>query len=232
VLSCSACRTVRAGSHPDVRAVVPEGLSISVDEMRAVVAAAARRPALGRWQIVVIEDADRLTERASNALLKAVEEPAPRTVFLLCAPSSHPDDVSVTIRSRCRLLGPRTPPPAPCRSRISPPSAGSSSHSSNLSSPIRVRATHSNSNSPPRLTISRSAAYRLCCTRGCISAESPPTGRSFNPTQRSSIRAIPTRYSSADPRATLSRRSTLPCTTPATRNSTIGTATTHRGPYR
>src|SRR5664279_855662 len=107
---CSACRTVRAGTHPDVRSVVPAGLSISVDEMRAVVAAAARRPALGRWQVVVIEDADRLTERASNALLKAVEEPAPRTVFLLCAPSSHPDDVSVTIRSRCRLVTLRIPP--------------------------------------------------------------------------------------------------------------------------
>ena len=103
---------MRAGSHPDVRAVVPEGLSISVDEMRAVVGASARRPALGRWQVVVIEDADRLTERASNALLKAVEEPAPRTVFLLCAPSSHPDDVSVTIRSRCRLVALRTPPAA------------------------------------------------------------------------------------------------------------------------
>jgi DNA polymerase III subunit delta' len=109
---CGACRTVRAGSHPDVRAVVPEGLSISVDEMRAVVGASARRPALGRWQVVVIEDADRLTERASNALLKAVEEPAERTVFLLCAPSSHPDDVSVTIRSRCRLVALRTPPSA------------------------------------------------------------------------------------------------------------------------
>jgi DNA polymerase III subunit delta' len=106
---CPACRTVRAGSHPDVRSVVPDGLSISVEEMRAVVAASARRPALGRWQVVVIEDADRLTERASNALLKAVEEPAPRTVFLLCAPSSHPDDVSVTIRSRCRLIALRTP---------------------------------------------------------------------------------------------------------------------------
>ncbi|PZS19245.1 MAG: DNA polymerase III subunit delta' [Pseudonocardiales bacterium] len=109
---CSACRTVRARSHPDVRSVVPEGLSISVEEMRAVVAAAARRPALGRWQVVVIEDADRLTERAANALLKAVEEPAQRTVFLLCAPSSHPDDVPVTIRSRCRLVALRTPPGA------------------------------------------------------------------------------------------------------------------------
>ena len=58
----------------------------------------------------MIEDADRLTEQASNALLKAVEEPPPRTVFLLCAPSLHPDDVSLTIRSRCRLVSLRTPP--------------------------------------------------------------------------------------------------------------------------
>src|SRR5262249_56436347 len=53
--------------------------------------------------------ADRLTEGASNALLKAVEEPPARTVFLLCAPSDHPDDVSITIRSRCRAVALRTP---------------------------------------------------------------------------------------------------------------------------
>ncbi len=107
---CSGCHTVLTRSHPDVRSIVPEGLSIGVDEMRAVVAAAGRRPTLGRWQVVLIEDADRLTEQASNALLKAVEEPPPGTVFLLCAPSTHPDDVSVTIRSRCRLVVLRTPP--------------------------------------------------------------------------------------------------------------------------
>jgi DNA polymerase-3 subunit delta' len=65
---------------------------------------------LGRWQVVVIEDADRLTEQASNALLKALEEPPPRTVFLLCVPSLHPDDVMLTIRSRCRLVTLRIPP--------------------------------------------------------------------------------------------------------------------------
>lgn len=106
---CSHCRTVMAHTHADVRAVVPEGLTISVKEMRAVVQLAARAPATGRFQIVLIEDADRLTEGASNALLKAVEEPAPHTLFLLCAPSTHPDDVSVTIRSRCRVVGLRTP---------------------------------------------------------------------------------------------------------------------------
>ena len=109
---CPGCRTTLAGTHADVRLVVPEGLSISVAEMRALVQAAARRPTGGRWQVVVIEDADRLTEGAANALLKAVEEPPARTVFLLCAPSDHPEDVSVTIRSRCRAIALRTPAPA------------------------------------------------------------------------------------------------------------------------
>jgi DNA polymerase-3 subunit delta' len=108
---CTGCRTALHGTHADVRLVVPEGLSISVAEMRALVQTAARRPSTGQWQVVIIEDADRLTEGASNALLKAVEEPPARTVFLLCAPSDHPDDVSVTIRSRCRLVNLRTPPP-------------------------------------------------------------------------------------------------------------------------
>jgi DNA polymerase-3 subunit delta' len=107
---CVQCRTVLHRTHPDVRSVVPEGLSIGVDEMRSVVGLSARRPSLGRWQVVLIEDADRLTEQASNALLKAVEEPPQRSVFLLCVPSLHPDDVSLTIRSRCRLVSLRTPP--------------------------------------------------------------------------------------------------------------------------
>ncbi|MGH8861092.1 MAG: DNA polymerase III subunit delta', partial [Jatrophihabitantaceae bacterium] len=107
---CGACHTVATRSHPDVHSVVPEGLSIGVKEMRAVVAGAGRRPILGRWQVILIEDADRLTEQASNALLKMVEEPPPRTVILLCVPSLHPDDVSLTIRSRCRLVTLRTPP--------------------------------------------------------------------------------------------------------------------------
>jgi DNA polymerase-3 subunit delta' len=77
--------------------------------MRALVLRAASAPTGGRWQVVLIEDADRLTEAASNALLKAVEEPSARTVFLLCTPSTHPDDVAVTIRSRCRVVTLRTP---------------------------------------------------------------------------------------------------------------------------
>jgi DNA polymerase-3 subunit delta' len=110
--TCQGCRTTLAGTHPDVREVVPEGLSISVADMRMLVTGASRRPSAGRWQVLLIEDADRLTEGAANALLKAVEEPPPRTVFLLCAPSDHPDDIAVTLRSRCRSVALRTPPAA------------------------------------------------------------------------------------------------------------------------
>ncbi|GAA1570556.1 DNA polymerase III subunit delta' [Dactylosporangium maewongense] len=107
---CTACHTTLGGTHADVRFVVPEGLSIAVGEMRALVLRAASSPTQGRWQVLLVEDADRLTEAAGNALLKAIEEPPPRTVFLLCTPSTHPDDISVTIRSRCRVVPLRQPP--------------------------------------------------------------------------------------------------------------------------
>ncbi|MFC9965287.1 DNA polymerase III subunit delta' [Nocardia sp. JW2] len=106
---CHACTTTMAGTHGDVRRVVPEGLSISTKEMREIVQVASRRPSTGRWQVVVVEDADRLTEAAGNVLLKVVEEPPDRTVFLLCAPSVDPEDISVTLRSRCRHVHLVTP---------------------------------------------------------------------------------------------------------------------------
>ncbi len=107
---CRACATTMAGTHADVRRIIPEGLSIGVDDMRAIVQIASRRPSTGRWQIVLIEDADRLTEGAANALLKVVEEPPPSTVFLLCAPSVDPEDIAITLRSRCRHVALVTPP--------------------------------------------------------------------------------------------------------------------------
>jgi DNA polymerase-3 subunit delta' len=109
--TCAACHTTLAGTHADVRFVVPEGLSIAVGDMRALVLRAAGAPTQGRWQVLLVEDADRLTEAAGNALLKAIEEPPARTVFLLCTPSTHPDDISVTIRSRCRVVPLRQPRP-------------------------------------------------------------------------------------------------------------------------
>ena len=105
--ACSQCRQVLQRTHPNVGFVTPAGLSISVDEARDVVRRAALASSGGRWQVVLIEDADRLTERAANVWLKAIEEPEARSVFLLCAPSA--DDLPPTIRSRCRLLTLRLP---------------------------------------------------------------------------------------------------------------------------
>ena len=104
---CSACRTSLSGAHPDVTLVRTEQLSIGVDEVRDLVRRAAMSPTLGRYQVIVVEDADRVTERGADALLKSIEEPAARTVWLLCAPT--PDDVVVTIRSRCRRVELATP---------------------------------------------------------------------------------------------------------------------------
>jgi DNA polymerase III subunit delta' len=99
---CASCRQVRAGTHADLLLVRPEGLSYGVKQTRDLVLRAAGAPTGGRWQVVVFEDADRCTEQAANALLKAIEEPAPRTVWLLCAPSA--EDLVPTIRSRCRVI--------------------------------------------------------------------------------------------------------------------------------
>lgn len=105
--ACHACRTVLAGSHADVKRVSTEGLSLGVGLVRELVRASALSPVGGGWQIIVVEDADRLTEQAVNALLKAIEEPAERTVWMLCTPTV--EDVLPTIRSRCRLVTLSTP---------------------------------------------------------------------------------------------------------------------------
>ncbi|SOD63178.1 DNA polymerase-3 subunit delta' [Streptomyces zhaozhouensis] len=107
---CDGCHTSLVGTHADVEVVRTDLLTIGVKETRELVRRAQLSPAGGRWQVIVLEDADRLTEGAGNVLLKAVEEPAPRTVWLLCAPST--EDVLPTIRSRCRQTPLRTPPVA------------------------------------------------------------------------------------------------------------------------
>lgn len=105
--ACEACRTSLAGSHPDVKLVTTDFTQLKVDVARDLVMAAALRPTKSRWQIIIVEDADRLNMFAGNALLKAIEEPGARTVWILCAP--HAEDVLPTIRSRSRHVNLSTP---------------------------------------------------------------------------------------------------------------------------
>ena len=104
---CTDCKTAIKGSHADVELIATEGLSIKIGEIRELITRASWSPSVGNYRVVVIEDADRLTESAASALLKAIEEPGLRTVWLLCAPSTT--DVLPTIRSRTRSLVLRTP---------------------------------------------------------------------------------------------------------------------------
>ncbi|AGS70919.1 DNA polymerase III subunit delta' [Streptomyces collinus] len=104
---CDGCHTALLGTHADVTTVAAVGAEILVKDMRDTVRKSFTAPANGRWQIILVEDAERLNEKSANAVLKAVEEPAPRTVWLLCAPSV--EDVLPTIRSRCRHLNLTTP---------------------------------------------------------------------------------------------------------------------------
>lgn len=105
---CRSCKLVAAQSHPSVKLVSTENVTYKIEDVRQLVTTAQEKPQGARWRVIVVEDADRMTERATNVLLKAIEEPPPHTVWILCAPS--PADVLVTIRSRCRLVSLRIPP--------------------------------------------------------------------------------------------------------------------------
>jgi len=104
---CQVCRTAPLGGHPDVEVVRPQGINYGVDEARALVKTSGFSPANSFWHVVVVEDADRLTDEAVNVLLKSIEEPPPHTVWILCAPSV--EDVLPTIVSRTRHVALRTP---------------------------------------------------------------------------------------------------------------------------
>mgnify|MGYP000845914329 FL=1 len=106
---CPGCRTTMARTNGDVSILTTESTQIRIDEVRQIVLRAQTAPSQGRWRVIVIEDADRMMERTANVLLKAIEEPPERTVWLLCAPSA--EDMITTIRSRCRHLGLRIPDP-------------------------------------------------------------------------------------------------------------------------
>lgn len=100
-------RQVNARTHPDLGVLSTERVIIPIEDVRQLVATSQFSPSVGRYRVMVIEDADRMVERTSNVLLKALEEPPPRTVWILCAPSAA--DLIPTIRSRVRTVRLRVP---------------------------------------------------------------------------------------------------------------------------
>lgn len=105
---CAGCTTVMSKSHPDVEYLSAEGSVIPMDAVRSMIPRAQAQPTVGAWRVIIVEQADRMLERTTNVLLKSIEEPPPRTVWILSTPS--PQDVLITIRSRCRNLNLVIPP--------------------------------------------------------------------------------------------------------------------------
>jgi DNA polymerase-3 subunit delta' len=103
-------RQVRGLTHPDLTVLATDRVLIPIDDVRELVETSYRSPVASSWRIIIIEDADRMVERTSNVLLKALEEPAERTIWILCAPSEA--DVIPTIRSRVRGVRLGVPPVA------------------------------------------------------------------------------------------------------------------------
>ncbi|KRC60575.1 DNA polymerase III subunit delta' [Agromyces sp. Root81] len=93
---------VDARSHPDLHVLATEGVIIKRDDVRDIVRRSHYAPSIGRHRVIIVEDADRMTEQTSNFLLKELEEPPERTVWILCAPSEA--DLIPTIRSRVRSV--------------------------------------------------------------------------------------------------------------------------------
>ncbi len=104
---CRSCVLAAAGTHPDISVLSTERVSIPIDEVREMVANSQLGSSMGKYRIMIIEDADRMQERSSNVLLKALEEPPAGTIWLLCAPSEA--DMLPTIRSRVRRIGLKVP---------------------------------------------------------------------------------------------------------------------------
>jgi DNA polymerase-3 subunit delta' len=104
---CQSCQLVMAGAHPDTQLFMTDKVIISIEEVRQLVQFAALGSSVGEYRIVIIEDADRMSERTSNVLLKSLEEPQERTIWMLCAPSAA--DLLPTIRSRTRNVSLRLP---------------------------------------------------------------------------------------------------------------------------
>lgn len=100
-------RQVAARTHPDLAVLSTEGVIIKMEDVKRIVASSQFSPSVSRYRVMIVEDADRMVERTSNVLLKALEEPPPRTVWILCAPSEA--DLLPTIRSRVRTVRLRVP---------------------------------------------------------------------------------------------------------------------------
>lgn len=107
---CGACLRATRNAHPDIEIIEPAGTQLLVEQVRQAVRAASLRPVGDGRRVIIVAGSDRMNPMAQNAFLKTLEEPPASTTIVLLAPS--PEALLDTVRSRCREVAFRQPPPA------------------------------------------------------------------------------------------------------------------------
>lgn len=114
---CESCRRIAIGSHPDVNLITPDGYEIRINQVRSMQDAAALKPSMGRWQVFILDPADRLNVSSANSLLKILEEAPAHVVFILIARDTGA--VLPTVLSRSEIVRFASPSHQQARDTIS-----------------------------------------------------------------------------------------------------------------
>ncbi|HVJ50719.1 DNA polymerase III subunit delta' [Desulfitobacterium sp.] len=101
-LECPACRKIHSGNHPDVQILKPQKASLGIDEIIHWQERVYRKHYEGKYKVFILEQSDRLTLPAENALLKVIEEPPERTIIILSAQNA--ETLLPTIQSRAQAV--------------------------------------------------------------------------------------------------------------------------------
>ena len=100
--TCASCYKIITDSHPDIYTLKPDGSSMKINQVREMQRQIAYKVYEGKYKVIILEEADKLTLQGVNSLLKTLEEPMPQTVFILLAASQM--GIPDTIISRCQRI--------------------------------------------------------------------------------------------------------------------------------
>jgi DNA polymerase-3 subunit delta' len=103
--SCISCRKFESGNHPNIEVIKPTGASIKIKQIREVIAKVSKKPFESGYKVLIMDDADKMTQDAQDAFLKTLEEPPANTIFILLAQNHN--SLLPTVLSRCQVFNMR-----------------------------------------------------------------------------------------------------------------------------
>lgn len=99
---CTSCKKLESGNHPNIDVIKPSGASIKIKQIREVIAKVSKKPFENGYKVLIIDNADKMTQDAQDAFLKTLEEPPANTVFILLA--ENQSSLLPTVVSRCQVF--------------------------------------------------------------------------------------------------------------------------------